>query len=101
MAQAYRDDSAGFEVRFDLLVIDEAQDSSAEWVASLRGQLREGGLLIALLQECFDQPADLAERRVVIGLQDRTALQADAGKLKRLTAREGRPYRQLHRRDRG
>lgn len=51
MAQAYLDDSAGVKARFDLLVIDEAQDFSAEWVASLCGQLRAGGRLYVLEDE--------------------------------------------------
>ncbi|EKU84335.1 hypothetical protein ABIB42_004110 [Massilia sp. UYP32] len=51
MAQAYLDDSDGVAARFDLLVIDEAQDFSAEWVASLGGQLRKNGRLYVLEDE--------------------------------------------------
>ena len=51
MTQAYLDDCDGLEARFDLLVIDEAQDFSAEWVACLCGQLREGGRLYVLEDE--------------------------------------------------
>lgn len=48
MAQAYLDASAGFAARFDLLVIDEAQDFSAEWVGSLCQLLRADGRLYVL-----------------------------------------------------
>lgn len=51
MTQAYLDDCDGLEARFDLLVIDEAQDFSAEWVTCLCAQLRAGGRLYVLEDE--------------------------------------------------
>ncbi|WP_229407877.1 ATP-binding domain-containing protein [Massilia puerhi] len=51
MTQAYLDDCDGFEARLDLLIIDEGQDFSAEWVDSLCRLLRDGGRLYVLEDE--------------------------------------------------
>ncbi|MGO4610672.1 NERD nuclease, partial [Variovorax sp. 2RAF20] len=48
---AYLEASAGFAPSLDLLVIDEAQDFDAAWVASLCSRLRPGGKLYVLEDE--------------------------------------------------
>lgn len=69
MGQAYLDDSDGFAARFDLLVIDEAQDLRADWVASLRRLLRKDGRLYVLedeAQRLYEQDGfELGEATVI------------------------------------
>lgn len=48
MADAYRAASAGFAPTLDLLIIDEAQDFDAGWVASLCSKLKPGARLYVL-----------------------------------------------------
>lgn len=51
MAAAYREASAGFAARLDLLIIDEAQDFDAGWVESLCRRLKPAGRLYVLEDE--------------------------------------------------
>ena len=51
MEQAYLAASEAFTPRFDLLVIDEAQDFNPDWVESLCNQLKPGGKLYLLEDE--------------------------------------------------
>ncbi len=51
MAQAYLAASETFTPRFDLIVIDEAQDFNPDWVESLCNQLKPGGKLYVLEDE--------------------------------------------------
>ena len=44
----YLNDSQEFPQKFDLLIIDEAQDFEAEWLESLASQLKEDGKLFIL-----------------------------------------------------
>jgi hypothetical protein len=48
MEQAYLAASAAFTPRFEVLVIDEAQDFNPDWVESLCNQLKPGGKLYLL-----------------------------------------------------
>jgi superfamily I DNA/RNA helicase len=52
MALAYQNASKDIAPRLDLLVIDEAQDFDPDWVESLCNQLRPGGKLYLLEDEC-------------------------------------------------
>lgn len=52
MALAYQNASKDIAPRLDLLVIDEAQDFAPDWVESLCNQLRPGGKLYLLEDEC-------------------------------------------------
>ncbi|WP_423680153.1 ATP-binding domain-containing protein [Undibacterium sp. WLHG33] len=48
VTQAYLDASSNFAPSLDLLIIDEAQDFDADWVASLCSRLKPGGQLYVL-----------------------------------------------------
>ncbi len=52
MALAYQNASKDMAPRLDLLIIDEAQDFNPDWVESLCNQLRPGGKLYLLEDEC-------------------------------------------------
>lgn len=73
MTQAYLAASPGLAPRFDLLVIDEAQDFSAEWIASLCQLLRRDGRLYVLedeAQRLYDHEGFELDNAVVIRCSD-------------------------------
>jgi hypothetical protein len=73
MADAYLVDSASFEPRFDLLVVDEAQDFDPGWVGSLLPQLREDGCLYVMEdddQRLYDREAFELSDAVTVTCRD-------------------------------
>ena len=50
-SRGYLEASGGFPAKYDLVIIDEAQDFELEWLASLTPQLKDGGRLYVLQDE--------------------------------------------------